>query len=584
MTGKQKSLPLIDLGCHGMRIKLHHIAPIAMLATVIGCSPNNPADDVPETTLFQHSVTGRAVSLTQTEFNALTPEQQYRVANKLLGSMFKGISVNDFFDLSAGVTTLTPRDPDFLNTIATRLRIPLPPQDDVSPGEISIEEIVDAIGGTGSPTALFNFSDLEDGSPKEVALARTTQIPLSRDSFDHWVAYFLANTILFSPAEEIDSTSIYDVQSVYNRMVEQLEDDWSISEMIFRHENSQENWRRFRSPEDNTREMIEIYLGLFVPDDNNPDNAVVNASKACQNYYLTDDASEDPYRWVDNGNYNTETLQLILDQNEGGIPIISCSDFYSVIADHTLTIPRMVTVVVENLMGNRDGVVRAEMIQSISDAGPSTFQEIFAAVLFSKEYLLYTERAKSFEENYFNMAARLKYTLEADTFQDTATCQNMNNCDRRYLSNMNWPVMSNKLGRLAGVPIDTLSFAHYHRGLREGMIINSARYNNGLIDEPDNVEPNLTGDTQTGSSTVVTSMTNAEFLDYLFLTMLERRPDTEETNTLTPLMTANQEATAELIMDYISRLPEQYYFQCTKGIQMSTDPITSEVTLGECVQ
>ena len=59
------------------------------------------------------------------------------------------------------------------------------------------------------------------------------------DSFNHWVAYVLANTILFSPAEEIDSTSIYDVQSVYGRLVEQLNDNWTIGQMILAHENSQ---------------------------------------------------------------------------------------------------------------------------------------------------------------------------------------------------------------------------------------------------------------------------------------------------------------------------------------------------------
>ncbi|MCK4711100.1 MAG: hypothetical protein KAU21_20985, partial [Gammaproteobacteria bacterium] len=218
-------------------------------------------------------------------------------------------------------------------------------------------------------------------------------------------------------------------------------------------------------------------------------------------------------------------------------------------------------------------------------------QEIFTAVIFSKEYLLYTERAKSFEENFYNIADRLKYELPADHFVRTASCSRNNGCtgDRTFLGNMNWPSMTNKLGRLAGVPLDTLSFAHYHRGFREGMIINNNSYTEGLIDSPDIIQPDLEDentDIIAVTNNVIADMTPTDFLDYLFLSILERRPDTDETTTfLTDLAITNSNASAELVLDYISRLPEQYYFNCAKGLVMSDpDPITQEITLGECVQ
>jgi len=564
---------------------------LTLSVAVIGCSPENPADDLPPNDLFQNSVTGKAAPLTKTEFDALTPEQQYRVANKLLGTMFRGVSVHDFFDLSNGIDNLTVKDPNFLNTVAVSLITPLPTIDDVGPNQLSIDDYKDKIGILGATNSLFDISELADGAPQEVALAHTTQLPLSSDSFHNWVAYILANTILFSPAEEIDSTSALDTTAVYNRLVDQLDADTDIGTMILAHEKSPQNWRRFRSPEDNTREMIEIYLGLFVPEpdpDDTEENAVVNASIACQHLYLSDGEDGLPiYQLVSNGNYNTEQVLIPL-TDEQQVFVTSCDEFYALVSQAPQAIPRMIATVVETLMLNRSGTDRAAMIQSITEAGPTTFQEIFAAVIFSKEYLLYTERAKSFEENFYNLAGRLKYELPADHFVDTASCSNNNGCAnvRTFLGNMNWPSMTNKLGRLAGVPLDTLSFAHYHRGFRESMVIDSNDYRTGLIDSPDTIQPDLEDENASVvADTIISNLSAEDFLDYLFLTMLERLPDADEIDTFTNTIGfSNSAASARLILDYISRLPEQYYFNCAKGMEMTTDPITLEVTLGECVQ
>lgn len=45
--------------------------------------------------------------LTKSEYNALTDEQKYQVANKLMGTIFKGVLVDDFFDISDGMDNLS---------------------------------------------------------------------------------------------------------------------------------------------------------------------------------------------------------------------------------------------------------------------------------------------------------------------------------------------------------------------------------------------------------------------------------------------------------------------------------------------
>ena len=563
--------------------------PLILIASILGCTPYDPSEDVPPHDLFQNSVTGKAAPLTKEEFNALTPEQQFSVANKLLGTMFRGVAVNDFFNLSQGMSNLSVKDPDFLYNTAVKLVTNIPTvEDNLEVGELSIDDFKDKIGRLGTISSLFNISEIADGAPQEVALAHTTQLPLSSDSFNNWIAYILANSILFSPAEEIDSTSALDTQAVYNRLVDQLASGTSISSMILSHQKSPQNWRRFRSPEDNTREMIEIYLGIFVPEpDGETANAVVNASIACQHLYLSDGEDDLPiYQLVSNGNYNTERLLIPLTE-EQQVYVITCDEFYTLVAQAPQSIPRMISTVVETLMLNRSGIDRAAMIESITNAAPQTFQDIFASVLFSKEYLLYTERAKSFEENFYNVSARLKYELPADHFVDTASCSNNNNdCtgDFTFLGNMNWPSMTNKLGRLAGVPLDTLSFAHYHRGFRESMVIDNNDYSTGLISSPDTIQPDLE-DTNTSviANTVVENLSDADFLDYLFLAMLERRPEADEIAAL-EAVGGNQSQTARIVLDYISRLPEQYYFNCTKGLAPDPTNLPDGVLLGECAQ
>ena len=442
----------------------------------------------------------------------------------------------------------------------------------------------------------INFDESDGPWPKQLPLARIYAYPLSKDVFDNWIAYVLANSILFSPAEEIDSASIRDVQKVFDKLREDLRENISIHEIIFRHQRTQENWRRFRSPEDNTREMMEIYLGLF-----DRDADVPRAAKACQNWLLTSEA--DDYELLSNGFINTSP-QYVLDTY-----IVNCDDFYKVVSNHPLVTRRVITVLAEYFFSTKTGQERAVIINQIASGSPVTFQDLFRSILFSKAYLLENERPKSAEELFFSTAHQLDWKPYRSLLNEMAKVNGVTDTEFMSLKQMGWPVMSLKLGRFTGVPMDALSFANYHRGVREKLLLgvtgnadcsdevsNSntrCRWANGmglkLRSAP--AAPDAAASDQvkakyqyeisrllklSSRNQLVLALSTDDFLDYVFLTAIQRKAsDTEKADlktyllsrnylssaTGTTIIVANQrDEIAQVILDYISRLPEFYYF------------------------
>lgn len=474
---------------------------LVLVAAVTGCEIDSPSNG----SQVGFQVSGFAAQLSEQEFSGLEKEQQYRVANKLLGTMYRGVAVADFFDISEGMTKPVLKDGrGFLSAVGTALSTPL----DRETREYH-DTIINGSEAEGIE-ARFSFGP-NNRIVKERPLAQIFQYPLSKDLFDHWIAWHLANTILFSPAEEIDSAGINDVQKVYIGLVGDLRNGVPIRETIRRHQSTQENWRRFRSPEDNTREMIEIYLGLFDRDEDVP-----LASIACKDWYLTDE--DDGYELQKTGSPNTEP-QLVL-----GNYVTSCEDFYDLIAGHPLVIGRVITVLVEYFFAGRSNADRLRIVQSIVAGNPVTFQEIFKAILFSREYLLKTERPKSFEENFFGTAHRLDWTPPGNLFQGVVSNRTGGGVTRAYMGEMSWPTMSLKLGRLFGIPMDSLSFANYHKGYREVLLVNRERWRNGLgviaVGEPDDDDATTEEQTQREITqerfAAVEDMSINEYIDYLF--------------------------------------------------------------------
>ncbi|MDH5572557.1 MAG: hypothetical protein OEY89_12380, partial [Gammaproteobacteria bacterium] len=382
----------------------------------------------------------------------------------------------------------------------------------------------------------------------------------------------------------------------------------TVHQIIARHQRSQENWRRFRSPEDNTREMIEIYLGLF-----DRDADVPRASIACKDLYLSDENND--YELLSTGFPNTEP-QYVLDTF-----VTTCDDFYDVIANHPAVIPRVTTVLAEYFLFNKSGAERADIVSTIVSQGPTTFQEIFKAILFNKTYLLNNERAKSIEENFLSTAHNMGWKPYRSILSDMTNTSS--NLGRVNLNQMGWPTMTLKLGRFTGVPLDSLSFANYHKSIRERLLLGSTgtgscsssgevggnaftrcRWSNGLgirlrsspaslaVDATDQEKDKYQYEVArleklTVRNGRVIALGVEDYVDYLFMTTLQRRANsTEKADLINYFYDLNRDGTggtssdylqdlldgrlairdgrhdeiAQIVFDYVSRLPEYYYF------------------------
>jgi len=569
---------------------MHNLKPIALILLtsvfVWGCSPESPSGN------SSNAVKTYSGELTKSEYDALSNEQKYQVANKLMGTMFKGIPVDEFFDISNGMDNKTLKSGanllfDTKQALAAELT-----QAVVAENDLIITD-PDDDGNNSLFSIDFNDNDDDATWPKHLPLSRIYQYPISKDTLDNWIAYILANTILFSPAEEIDSTTVRDVQKVFDKLREDLRTNKTVSQVISRHQRSQENWRRFRSPEDNTREMIEIYLGLFDRDEDVP-----RASIACKNLYLTDEDAG--YELLSNGFANTEP-QYVLDTF-----VTTCGDFYDVVANHPLVMPRITTSIVEYLFFTRTGEERAEIVKTVLSDSPTTFQDIFVSILFSKEYLLNNERPKSVEESFYSLSHQMDWRPYRDLLEDM-TSDN----DDLSLKQMGWPVMSLKLGRFTGVPLDSLSFANYHKGVREQLVLGAAggtscsdedsnnnvrcRWSTGLgLNESDDDLTVPLADDATEQAQImrqfevdrmskleeradrVTNLSLDDYIDYIFMTGLQRNAsDIEKTDLIAMYTTANylvdddgvmvirddrHDEIAQVALDYMTRLPEFYYY------------------------
>ncbi len=535
---------------------------LLMAALLAACDPGQPGGAA------EFSAGGRAAALSQAEFNQLPAEQQYQVANKLLATFFKGMPVEDYFDLSQGIDTLVPRSSTFLTDTKAALKTQLNPLDKQA---IDIE--IDGLDSEGNPDpsmAKYRFDTNGDAErnqrPRQIPLARIKEYPLSRDQFNQWMAYFLANTIMFSPAEEMESTDMNDVQNMYRFLVDNLEKNNTIRQIIRSNLPSLARWRVSRSPENHALEAFELYLGLFETEEDSYRGGI-----ACKDLYLTDE--DDGYLIRRNDFPNSEP-QLIL----GGYYVTSCDDLYDVIAGHPLLIPRVTEVIINYLMSGTPLETRTAMIAAITASNPQTFADIFTAIIFSKEYLLNTERPRSFEENLLSLLDTFKWDPRTSSAGEVderifqrMTSNNIN--ERIALAPKGWANMRYKIGRLPDVPLDGVSFASYHKGMREEFLIRpfSFRGGNGF----DGMFYDENGDTHAD----IAAMTPEAFLDFLFLSTVQRKATVDESTDLLDLIqseghlqtdsdtsevsirSGRYDEISRIVFDYISRLPEFYYFK-----------------------
>jgi hypothetical protein len=460
--------------------------------------------------------------LSDEDFNALSEEEQFAVSNKVMGALFKGVPPDEFFDLGSGVSAMA-------------LQIN---RNYVSKIEEDLTKRINEIPYRNRVSQNYEFDERQEAIQYQLALLY--EVPLSKNYLELWMAYQLANTILFSPAVELDSVAFEDARTVFERLLTMIRQNSTIRQIVNAHMISQENWRRFRSPEDNTREMMEIFLKRFI------DAEVPLAAQACKNWSLIEE--DDEYILVIGDEKNTEPVEIL------ETTVVECIEFYDAVSNHAALIPTVISTLVNVFFAGSPPEDRQRITDDIVADEPSTFNEIFINILFSKEFLINIERPKQFEEVFLGLASRIDWYANKRFFKNFN--RQSSSSSFPSLNNMKQASMTYKLGRQVNIPLDTLSFAFYHKAVRERLLID--RKGN-----PDNVD-----DGGWQESFITVDLAGDDFIDYLFLAVLSRKASPQELDTLNTVIADRgydrddrKRQQTMIVMDYVSRLSELYFTQ-----------------------
>jgi hypothetical protein len=278
------------------------------------------------------------------------------------------------------------------------------------------------------------------------------------------MAYVLCQTIMFSPAYEVESVVKFPelIASGYERLSKDLKEGKTIREIVYRHMNSKENWARFRSPEDNGREMLEIWLYDY------DDAHVPLAAKALRNWRWEvrrekngEGVYGDVYRFYNDrnnpGEINDEPVEIL------GTTVTTGEDFYRMIASHPGLVPTVTDRLVHLFFPALSAEEKREITDAIVASEPETFRDIFEQILFSKKFLLESARLKTPEEVYMGLAHTLGVHPGGTTFRYLFT-----DC----MAPSNQAPFTYKLGRLDEGVDDSDSVIRMHRYIRSALFLN----------------------------------------------------------------------------------------------------------------
>ncbi len=485
----------------------------------------------------------RLKQLSDKEFNQLSMDNRRKVADKLLTSLF--------FGYPAPVLDQKLTSGNFLCS--------------VHKGLFEKKNNMDLVEAEIRDKDKY-YRDDNNWRPYEVMdiLARFYAMKyLDQQYLHNWIAYILTQTIMFSPAYELDSSHYPDVASVYNWLVMDMDDDVGMRYSTYLHMTSTDNWRRFRSPEDNGREMLEIYTFDF------NDADVPKAATTLKNWFLDEDH---------------DTLVIGLDRNTVpqtlfGTTVTTGFDYYRELVKSNGFISGSVRRLVDFFFTDYDEVNKQRVTNILVSSHPETWQDILLQIVFSQEYLLHTSRAKSAEELFYSLVKKLDYKHFKNTFYYF----------NEALDEMHQSSMKYKLGKLDRIPLDTLSFAHYNKYIRETILLRNVC---GTHEETTYEDWNTYGWRppllKNDRFTYIENDPEAtlrSFITYLFEFMIHRSPSHQEMAMFLDNMLrdngdyewsyrfsdvdlidgkacySRRENAAEDVLDYISRLSELYMFQ-----------------------
>ncbi len=493
---------------------------------------------------YRPEMSHNSYSLTQLgdrEFNRLSLADRRKVADKLLSSLF--------FGYPAPVLDQMLHSGTFLCSIRQRLFSERNNMAEVEE-EIRDEEKFYRDDNSWRPYEAFDI------------LARFYAMDYLDNHFLHnWIAYILTQTIMFSPAYELDSSHYPDISNVYNWLVMDMDDDVGMRYSTYLHMTSVDNWRRFRSPEDNGREMLEIYTLDF------DDTHVPMAATTLKNWFL----DEDHDTLVVGLNGNTVPQPLF------GTSVTTGFEFYRELVKSNGFVSGSVRRLVDFFFTDATDARKQQITELLVSSHPETWEDILVQILFSREYLLNSTRAKSAEELFYSLVRKLDYKHYKYTFYYF-----FENLDHMHQASMKY-----KLGKLERVPLDTLSFAYYHKYIREYVLLRAV-----CGDEEENYydswnnygwRPALLGNDRFSYDENNPEATLRSFITYLFEFLVHRPPDSGEMAMFLDNMLRDdgryewsydfaavndstgcydrREQTARDVFDYLSRLSELYVYQ-----------------------
>ena len=366
--------------------------------------------------------------LNDDSFNTLTDSQKLLVANKLLSTLFFGLPYKELQEkINSG---------NFISSIKTGLN------EDRTDKELIEEYILNK--------DIFKQSDYNEQVSIDILTRFYAMKELDSYFLKNWIAYILTQTIMFSPAYELESSHTPNIARVYNRIVTMLDVDSGMRYITYVHMMSEDNWRRFRSPEDNGREMMEIFT-LDMDDSHVP-----LAGQALKNWKL---------------DRESDTLLVSLNKNRKpiklfGTTIYTGDDFYREMAKSSQFANGVVSRLVDFFFPNVQEDKKIQLTSSILESKPETWQDILLQIIFSEEYLLNSSRAKSAEELFFSLVKKIDFKHRTSTFHEL----------KNSLEDMHQASMKYKLGKLERVPLDTLSFANYHKYIRKSILTRKSKH------------------------------------------------------------------------------------------------------------
>jgi hypothetical protein len=202
---------------------------LTLCLALSACSPSSPQDKAGDQA---GSPLSYDFTLSQEEFDSLSADDQFMVANKVLSTMYRGIPADEFFDLTQGLETPVIQYSNFIDRTQVALQTKLKPSE-----EVALEK--DIFGVVDNPETLdidesipARFTSFDTRYPEQLFAARNQAYPLSKNQMIQWMSFFLANTIMFSPAREMDSTNTQDTDRVLAYLEGALSEGLTMREIV----------------------------------------------------------------------------------------------------------------------------------------------------------------------------------------------------------------------------------------------------------------------------------------------------------------------------------------------------------------